>query len=70
MTPDHWNNLIKVVQIIEKYFEIERYTDTEGTVWFGAGDAPDEIWMTDSVSDGILTKHEMVRKMCRELWQP
>lgn len=69
MTPDQWNELKAVGKIIEKYFEIERYTDTDGIVWVGFGDAPNEIWVQELGSATHLTKTQMVRKMCHELWK-
>jgi hypothetical protein len=59
--------MIPIVKEIEKCWEEERYTDAEGTLWFGHGDEPDEVWMTHSPSDGVLTKNQMMRKMCQEL---
>lgn len=67
MTREYLEKLFAVGKQIENYFDTEKYTDTDGTFWFGHGDDPDEVWMTHSPSDGVLTKAQMMRKMCREL---
>lgn len=60
--------MMKLGALITHYFEIERYTAKDGTVWIGQGEAPDEVWIVESGSDaGYMTKDEMVKKMCSEL---
>jgi hypothetical protein len=53
---------------ITQHFTDERYTDPDGVVWVGFGEAPDEVWIVESGSDeGYMTKTEMVIKMAYEI---
>ncbi len=68
MTPDYLKKLMILGALIEHYFDTERYTDSDGVVWVGFGEAPDEVWIVESGSDeGYMSKEEMMKKMSGEL---